>query len=106
MSSMFHKAWFTALLIFAIRIGVATAAIPQDTIAQSASSKQKHEEVNRPSSQAKETVSQTKEKVIKSVPKARNQQIPRPVIPRINSVNPDVRVKVKTKINTNIRIKL
>ncbi|WP_343561398.1 hypothetical protein [Sphingobacterium sp.] len=103
---MFHKAWFTALIIFVIRISVAAAAIPQDTIARSASSKQKNEETNRPASQAKETVSQMKEKVIKSVPKARNQQIPRPVIPRINSVTPDVRVKVKTKINTKIRIKL
>lgn len=46
-----------------------------------------------------------KKDIPKVVPKARNQQIPRPVVlPRIKGTGPPV--KVKAKINTKIKIKL
>lgn len=78
----------------------------QDTIGQPQKRRQTTKKKSNADNSAKETTQTVVEKVVKTVPKARNQQVPRPVIPQINQVGPKVKVKVKTKVNTKIRIKL
>ncbi|MFD1771219.1 hypothetical protein [Sphingobacterium suaedae] len=114
---MFCKVWITGLCVWAVSTSIAATparivayTMPpmlQDTTGRSDTrQQQKSPEKTNGAEPVKETAGQTVEKVIKVVPKARNQQIPRPVIPRINHVAPGVKVKVKTNVKTKINIKL
>ncbi|WP_164126651.1 hypothetical protein [Sphingobacterium luzhongxinii] len=59
----------------------------------------------RPDKHASKKNTEIKKEIPKIVPKARNQQIPRPVaLPKVKGTGPPI--KVKTKINTKLKIKL
>lgn len=76
----------------------------QDTTARRVDAVKKPSPEKKMEAIPKTVEGKVQETVVKTVPKARNQQIPRPVVPKIKPVVP--KVKVKTNVNTKIKIKL
>ena len=113
---MYYKGWIIALiLLLAIRGQTTAKPLPvppsltnlvewQDTTRSTASTEKTRQEERKTKTQEDNGSDKVQKSNVKAVPKARNQQIPRTVIPKIKSVAP--KVVVKTKINTKVNIKL
>lgn len=113
---MLNNSWIIGLLLSLVYSGGASArttslssfscviSLSPDTTKQSAHLANNSQEQQEAKGRKTDVLNKAKETVVKTVPKARNQQIPRPVVPKINTVAPQV--KVKAKVNTKIKIKL